>query len=1440
MAAAIRTSKKPVIDNAAKEISQIDFGVFSTQDAKKLGVLELFQRDLYDVTQPNRPAVKFGVLDDRLGIADKTQKCETCHEGVQECIGHFGVIRLALPVFHIGYFKLMLQVLQMTCKTCSRVLLEESARRSYLKRLRNPALDGVQRKDILKSVITTCKKVGKCKACGATNGMVKKVGALKIVHEKFRRKAKTEEEEEFRRTFDTAAKLDPAMTSYVSKAQEDLTPLAVMRLFEQITNEDCEVMGLDPMTGRPELFLWTALPVPPVCIRPSIGQESSSTEDDLTVLLSEIIEINTKIKILIETGQKTEAFVEYWDYMQLQCAMYVTSDVPGVAQHLLGMLPKIKKGICQRLKGKHGRFRGNLSGKRVDFSGRTVISPDPNLRIDQVAVPQRVAMVLTYPERVTSHNIERLRQNVRNGNKQHPGATYLTFQDGTKKFLNFGNLDMHADKLRIGDLVDRHLQDNDIVLFNRQPSLHKLSILSHYVKVRPWRTFRFNECVCTPYNADFDGDEMNLHVPQTEEARTEAIQLMGVKNNLVTPRNGEPLIAATQDFITASYLLSRKDIFYDRAQFALICSYMSDSLTTIDMPPPTIWKPARMWTGKQVFNILLRHNKDSKNLVNLTTKCRTFAKDAKKLSTGVEFGKSKTLAGHKFDSTFCPDDGWLLIYNSELLSGVVDKAVIGDGNKESMFYTVMRDFGAESAADSMNRIAKLSARWLANQGFSIGIDDVQPGGQLRKAMKIATEEGYADCEEMIKQSKVGQLENAPGCDAETTLENKLSGTLSRIRDKCGQACFSMLNKYNAPLIMSLCGSKGSKNNVSQMVACVGQQIISGKRIPNGFGDRSLPHFAKNSVTPAAKGFVEASFYTGLSPSEFFFHAVSGREGLVDTAVKTAETGYMQRRLMKALEDLVAHYDLSVRDSTGGLVQFKFGDDGLDPASIEGATQPVDFPRNLRNAQAQLGHQRNQRRLLPYEVQRIATNHLQGGRFIKACSPFFLSTLADYMKTVVKQLVDVREQRGLPGMAQQSRHISSSDAEEHDSGLKLVITKEQLDMFFEICYRKYIKTMTEPGTAVGAIGAQSIGEPGTQMTLKTFHFAGLASMNITLGVPRIKEIINASKNISTPIITAKLGHQTGSYDKDGDAAAEKKARAAAEAAARVVKGRLEKTTLEDITDFVQEVLSPQECALRIQLDYETIKKLQLEVDSSTIRWSIATSKLKLPQENIRIESHDCIRIVLDGKGGSAAAHQAMQALKRALPKVIVKGLPTVARAVISEVEKEKRLQLLVEGLGLKEVMGTEGIDGVKCTSNHTLECHKTLGIEAARMCIITEIVTVMESHGMTIDRRHVMLLADLMTFKGEVLGITRFGIAKMKDSVLMLASFEKTTDHLFEASFYGKRDTIDGVSECIIMGVPMGIGTGLFKLLRRVDDPPVLPNKNKAIGWRRDTLFESVE
>ena len=806
--------------------------------------------------------------------------------------------------------------------------------------IRRPNIDNLRRTQICKRVNDQCRKTRACHRCGTINGRVKKAGThpLRLIHEQFSyfenskalKKTPPAAKIAFDKSLRGARKTNEVIDRNARKAADDLNPLRVLDLFKRISPLDCELLGMDPAEGRPEMFIWQYFPVPPVCIRPSVPQDGATTEDDITSKVSDLAHINTVIKEGLASGQPISTLMTQWDFLQLQLAMIINSEIPGIQTH--GYRATIR-GFCQRLKGKQGRFRGNLSGKRVDFSGRTVISPDPNLGIDEVAIPELVAKNLTFPEKVSRYNIETLRECVQRGPNKWPGANYIWKKNTEiKQYLKYGRLSLHSQNLKIGDIVERHLQDRDIVLFNRQPSLHKLSILSHYVKVRPHRTFRLNECVCNPYNADFDGDEMNLHVPQTEEARTEAIELMGVKNNLATPKNGEPIISAIQDFITAAYLLSKKDVFYDRKTFTTICMYMVGANMQIDVPPPAILKPVMLWTGKQVFNIMMRPNKKSEVLVNLDGPCRQY-----RVVPGVPRDMNE-------------NDSWLCIRNSEIMCGVMDKSTIGSGKKDSVFYVILRDYGPDAAVQAMNRLARLSARWLTNQGFSIGIGDVYPGNKLTSLKESLVQRAYTECDIVIERFKQGRLEKAAGCDEEQTMENKISGILSKVRQQAGDHCFAELSRWNAPMIMATSGSKGSNINVSQMVAVVGQQIIGGSRVTDGFQDRSLPHFPKNARQPPSKGFVRNSFFSGLSPSEFYFHAISGREGLVDTAVKTAETGYMSRRLMKSLEDLSTNYDDTVRNSSQNIIQFQFGDDKLDPVDMEGKAKPVHFERTFIHAE----------------------------------------------------------------------------------------------------------------------------------------------------------------------------------------------------------------------------------------------------------------------------------------------------------------------------------------------------------------------------------------------------------------------------------------------------------------------------------------------------------
>ncbi|KAK7517511.1 hypothetical protein IWZ03DRAFT_173824 [Phyllosticta citriasiana] len=1439
--------KEQVVDRVPKRITELQFGILSNQDIVNQAVIEISDRHIYDAGSqgPTRNVTKHGPLDGRLGISAKSAICETCGEDLKSCNGHFGHIKLALPAFHIGYLKMIIEVLHSICKECSNILLDEPARQRYLKSLRRPDIDGLQRTTICKKISAECKKVKKCPYCGAVNGPVRKAPGhpLKIVHFKFdaynKSNAKKKEmprgKPEFDKSFEVAKQGNAELEKHMRKAVDDMNPLRVLNLFKRVKTTDCPLLGMSK--GRPEMFIWQYVPAPPVTIRPSVAQEAATTEDDITNKLGDIIQISSLIRAGLEKGQPVQTIMEQWDFLQLQIAMYVNSDLPGIQQQGVG---KHIRGFCQRLKGKQGRFRGNLSGKRVDFSGRTVIGPDPNLSIEEVAVPERVAKNMTYPERVSRYNIEKLRGCIRRGKFKHPGANFVIKQDGRKLVLEvlqkLGRLGQSADQLEIGDIVERHLEDGDVVLFNRQPSLHKLSILSHKAKIRPWRTFRLNECVCNPYNADFDGDEMNLHVPQTEEARTEAIELMGVKHNLATPKNGTPIIAAIQDFITCAFLVSRKDLFFDRKTFALVCGYMFNDEAVrdpetgkyhkIELPPPTIIKPQALWTGKQVWNVLMRPYKESRVLVNLDAKCKQYKGKAKDLNE---------------------DDAYLVIRNSEIMCGVMDKATVGDGKKDSVFYVMMRDFGPDYAVQAMNRLAKLSARWLTNRGFSIGVSDVTPGRKLVERKTKLINDAYVEAKHVVELFNSGKLERAPGCDEEMSMENKISGILNKVRGEAGDICFSELTNWNSPLIMAKCGSKGSNINVAQMVACVGQQIIGGARVQDGFQDRTLPHFAKGGRLPDAKGFVANSFYSGLTPSEFIFHAMSGREGLVDTAVKTAETGYMSRRLMKSLEDLSSQYDDTVRNSASQIVQFRYGDDNLDPVDMEGKAKPVNFDRSFDHARMTTWSN-EEPCLQPAQIRNMTKSRLNAERskiqrysengdkleydtadlesvdqkesqraFFDEVQKFIFGK-ADTLENLLTRFMEIQNDE-----EQKGRGAADDDGFANIINGVAKVSRRCLDYFLELCLTKHGQSHVQPGHAVGAVGAQSIGEPGTQMTLKTFHFAGVAGMSITQGVPRIKEIINASKVISTPIIDCELEN-----GKD-------------ELAARVVKGRIEKTFLKDIIYYIEDVWYDNGCYLNMRIDLDTVNALGLDLTTNDLQKAIlGEKKLKIGSEGGTIEFNNLhLRVHVPDltspnstdaapKARKAAASRSgkkpltddayfsrIQFLKRALPEIAVSGYPDAARAVIKKSDDaEEKIRLFVEGYGLRQIMGTPGLKGVHCKTNSVLECFDVLGIEAARSTIINEIASVMGN--MDIDPRHMQLLADTMTYKGDILGITRFGLAKMRDSVLQLASFEKTPDHLFEAGARGKSDGIKGVSECIILGQTMGIGTGGFKVVRRLN------------------------
>ena len=864
-----------VMAEMPKRIKAIKFGLLSPDLIRKMSVTAVVTADTYD--EDGLP-IDGGLMDRKLGAIEPGQRCPVCGNTMGKCPGHFGHLELARPVIHVGFVKTIYNLLKATCHSCGRILIPEKDVERYERLLKKleakwPLLARRLNDYILKKAMKTTT----CPHCNAKQYKIR---------------------------------LEKPTTFYEERKEgvRKLTPIEVREHLEKIPDRDVKLLGLDPESARPEWMVCTVLPVPPVTVRPSIFLESGiRAEDDLTHKLADIVRINERLRENIEAGAPELIIEDLWDLLQYHVTTYFDNEVPGIppAKHRSG---RPLRTLAQRLKGKEGRFRGHLSGKRVDFSARTVISPDPNISINEVGVPLEVAKILTVPERVTPWNLEELRKAVLNGPHKWPGANYIVRPDGRRIDLRFvKDRKALAETLTVGYIVERHLKDGDIVLFNRQPSLHRMSIMAHKVKVLPGKTFRLNLAVCPPYNADFDGDEMNLHVPQSIEARGEAKTLMLVQTQILSPRYGGPIIGALQDYISGAYLLTLKTTLLTEEE---LMELLAVAKYEGEIPEPAILAPKKYWTGKQVLELFL-------------------PKDFNFVAKGSTCVKCDTCVYEE-----CPYDAYLVIRKGKLLTGSLDKKAIGAQVPESMLHRLIKEYGEDYARKFLDNVFRVFLRHIEKHGFTMKLNDVIIPEEARKEISEVLREAEKRVYELIEEFKRGELEPIPGRTLEETLELRIMEVLADARDRAGEIAAKYLSKTNHAYIMAITGARGNILNLTQMAATLGQQSVRGQRIVRGYKDRTLPHFKPGDLGPAAKGFVFSSFSKGLSPVEMFFHAAGGREGLVDTAVRTSQSGYMQRRLINALQDLKVEYDGTVRLPSGAIVQFRYGEDGADPARTD--------------------------------------------------------------------------------------------------------------------------------------------------------------------------------------------------------------------------------------------------------------------------------------------------------------------------------------------------------------------------------------------------------------------------------------------------------------------------------------------------------------------------
>jgi DNA-directed RNA polymerase subunit A' len=1139
--------------NFRKQVRSLSFTLTSPEQVKRLSMAKIVTPELYDI---DGFPVDGGLMDLRLGAIDPGVRCRTCGKRLKECPGHPGSIELARPIFHIKYIQLIEFCLRSFCTHCGKLTLSDEKQKIYSPSVR-------------------AKKARDAKKCPHCSEVLERVRLEK--------------------------------PSTFNSAKRRLSPTEVRERLVNISNDELRKTGINPKTARPEWAVISLLLVPSVTTRPSITLDTGErSEDDLTHKLSDIIRANQRLWENLNAGAPEVIIEDLWDLLQYHVTTFFDNNISRIppARHRSG---QPLKTITERIKGKDGRIRANLAGKRVNFSARTVISPDPYLKINEIGIPFEVARVITVAEAVTSLNIEFMKNIVRKG-REYPGANYVVRPDGKKKRITEELKEEICAELVPGYKVERHLRDGDIVLFNRQPTLHKQGLMAHWVKVLPNLTFKLHPTTAKPYNADYDGDEMNVHSPQTEEAQSEARTLLDVSNNIISSKNNMNLIGTIADAITGTYLLGKSELDKSEVDQILFSAGIQNSIKKKKIP------------GKEVFSQILP-KKSNISIPGVITSSSGF--------------------------------------------GAEDGIMVKD---------LDREFSRAVTLESINKAFMLGTQYLSRVGYSLSLDDLNVSNKVKEMTSNIIKTADNKTKDIIKKYEEGGLESMPGKSLEETRETKIMQILNEVRTEVGDVVKSHfpadanVNKMIAP------GAAGSLLNITQISCCVGQLVLWNSRISFGYNGRTLSFFKRNDLRAEAQGFIKNSFFHGLNPSEFFFGAITGRDSLMDTALRTPKSGYLYRRLVYALQDLKVEYDWTVRDASERIVQYQYGDDGKD----------------------------------------ISKLHL-------------------------------------------------------------------------------LDSKVTPGDAVGVLTAQSIGEASTQMVLNVFHHAGISQMQVTQGLPRLIEIIDARKKPSTPLMEAFLDKDHNN-DKD----------------ARIVAEKIKEVKLEGILS-------------EIKIDFAN-KKIEILLDKKALKGvHVGPQKIveRLKEKDFTVKGSD-FKISLDV---SDLDFKAVYKLKDKLKGTIISGVKGITQVFVSH--RGKDFVVMTAGSNLKDLREFKGIDRDRVTSNDIHDVANTLGIEAARQTVINEIKRVIETQGLDINERHIKLISDAMTTSGGVKGVTRMGIISDKASILARATFETPDKQFIGATLSGTSEELNSVIENILLNQPIPVGTGLPGLMVEVTGPLVRKDDKKA-------------
>jgi DNA-directed RNA polymerase II subunit RPB1 len=1387
--------QKSFNEELTENVYEVILGICNPEDIEKGSVCEVLTSETYENNLPKTN----GLFDLRMGTIEQGLNCETCFQDQRGCGGHFGHIKLVRPLYHMQFINILMKIAKCFCYACSECLIDEEKKKELRKKLMKSRFNIAYKecKDKQNPICNKCYTLQPMKYVNPKGSQDTKIIAK--IYGEFVETIGGEKRNESR---------------YFPCEQ-------MLEFLKRIRNDDLDTIGIPSKTSRPDWMICSVFPVPPPHVRPSVRQENNQkSEDDLTHKLAEIINHNQTVRKEMENNNLQH--IEDWtQLLQYHVATFVDNEIPGIPKAMQRSGRPIKS-LKQRLQAKDGRMRYNLMGKRGDFTARTVITPDPNIELDEIGIPLKIARNLTIPIQVTENNIDTLREYYNNGTDIYPGAKRL--ERGNKNYsLDGKRFKEQIGDLRIKDILHRNLLNGDYVLFNRQPSLHKMSMMGHRIRVLPvGNTFRMNVSATSPYNADFDGDEMNVFLTQCMEGMCELKFLASVPNQIISPQKNAPVIGLVQDTLYVCPQITNEKVIIPRDIWMNLSLYLEKE----QLPLPN------EFTGRKIFETILPKiniEKDT-NLSEFTGNIN----DKLKIEDGI------------------------------IKRGSLDKKVVGSSHG-GFIHLLWKDKGPNESKKFIYNCQKLCNQWLLNQGHSIGVSDVvliKPIQQNSNQYKLDTNT-YSEMEQIIDNAiyevdylleKAGQgfYDTRSTLSVEDDIEKEILFVLNKARDNVGKIAIKHALEHNPDnrlLKMVLSGSKGDKSGVYQIMATMGEAQVGADRTPKKFYRRVLPHFVKDDNSARSRGFCKSSFKEGMKPLELYQLGISARIGLIDKTVKTADTGYTQRRLIKSMEDLQVQYDLSVRSANNSILQFIYGDDGFDATFLEivgfkyhlmkddelklNSDEKINLellrkclknvdsivvPFNLERLFVEF---KNENNVSTKSTKKITINdiiQLREQLITKINNYHKLDLLNDNLKSLISDPFFIV--KSYIQLYWRNSEINNKLSKYND------ITFEQYQKYFNKLYDMFIMALAAAGEMVGILSGQSIGEPTTQLTLNTFHHTGIGGKSpTTSGVPRMKELLGVVKEPKTPVMSLYIQYYNKQLKQIVNMPVEYKDKEYENI--RKFSFLFNEIYIQDLVDNTEIIFTNN---WTLNIEFPIAKLMRNNIDTKFLIKKIIESNLL--ENNLMefdlTEKSFILKIIIDNeylKSSGAlnkvnGIYHKIKLLENDILQILINGVVNVKSTYISTINKEMFIQ--TSGSNLDDVLSKKwefDIDDTykiilnksRCRSNNIHEMYNCFGIEVARNSLIEEFSEVLESTG-SINHRHITILVDNMTSKGMLIPIDRHGVKKNDIGPLSRATFEETVDQLMKAAAFGEEDTMRGVSANIMMGQIAPCGTGVMDVM----------------------------